>query len=57
MEPTAPKFITQIASRAVAEGEPAHFSCRVEPRSDPKLNITWLHNGKELNFGEGLVFF
>ena len=50
-EVTAPKFITQIQSRAVGEGEPAHFSCRVEPKHDPKLEIKWFHNGKELDSG------
>ena len=48
---TAPKFITQIQSRAVGEGEPAHFSCRVEPKHDPKLEIKWFHNEKELASG------
>ena len=48
---TAPKFVTQIQSRAVGEGEPVHFNCRVEPKHDPKLNITWYHNGKELPSG------
>jgi len=50
-EITAPKFITKIQSRAVAEGEPVHFSCRVEPKHDPKLNITWYKNEKELAAG------
>merc|ERR1739844_480199 len=50
-EITMPKFITQIQSRAVAEGEPAHFECRVEPKNDPKLQIKWYHNGKEVDFG------
>lgn len=50
-EITAPKFITKLQSRAVAEGEPVHFSCRVEPKHDPKLNITWYHNDKELPSG------
>merc|ERR1712212_854501 len=39
-EITAPKFITQIESRAVGEGEPVHFNCRVEPKHDPKLQVT-----------------
>ncbi len=47
-EITAPKFITQIQSRAVGEGEPAHFNCRVEPKHDPRLQIRWYHDGKEL---------
>lgn len=50
-EITAPKFITQIQSRAVGEGEPVHFNCRVEPKHDPKLNITWYHNEKEVASG------
>merc|ERR1712158_214503 len=50
-EITVPKFITQIKSRAVAEGEPAHFECRVDPKNDPKLQIKWYHNGKEVDYG------
>jgi len=48
---TAPKFITQIKPRMVAEGEPAHFECRVEPKNDPKLQVKWYHNNKEVDFG------
>merc|ERR1712088_914359 len=43
--------ITQIQSRAVGEGEAAHFECRVDPKNDPKLQIKWYHNGKEVDFG------
>jgi len=50
-EITAPKFITQIQSRAVGEGEPAHFECRVEPKNDSKLQVKWYHNNKEVDFG------
>ena len=50
-EITAPKFITQLQSRAVAEGEPVHFSCRVEPKHDSKLQVKFYHNDKELQFG------
>ena len=50
-EITAPKFITQLKSRAVGEGEPAHFNCRVEPKHDPKLQIKWFHNDHELASG------
>ena len=50
-EITVPKFLTQIKSRQVGEGEPAHFECRVEPKNDPKLQIKWYHNGKEVDFG------
>ncbi len=45
---TAPSFVTQIQSKAVGEGEPAHFNCRVEPKHDPRLEIKWYHKGKEL---------
>merc|ERR1712241_1325405 len=38
-------------SRAVGEGEPAHFECRVDPKNDPKLQVKWFHNGKEVDFG------
>lgn len=50
-EITAPKFITQIQSKAVGEGEPVHFNCRVEPKHDPKLHVKWYCNGKELASG------
>merc|ERR1719312_1668960 len=50
-EVTVPKFITQIQSRAVGEGEPAHFECRVDPKNDPKLQIKWFFNEKELASG------
>merc|ERR1712223_191263 len=50
-EITAPKFITQIKSRAVGEGEPAHFECRVDQKNGPKLQVKWFHNGKEVDFG------
>jgi hypothetical protein len=53
---TVPKFITQIKPRAVGEGEPAHFECRVEPKNDPKLQIKWYHNGKEVDFGHRFRF-
>ena len=55
-EITVPKFITQIKPRAVGEGEPAHFECRVEPKNDPKLQIKWYHNGKEVDFGHRFRF-
>ena len=55
-EISMPKFITQIKPRAVGEGEPAHFECRVEPKNDPKLQIKWYHNGKEVDFGHRFRF-
>ena len=35
----------------MGEGEPAHFNCRVEPKHDPKLQVKWYHDGKELASG------
>ncbi|GLH07319.1 LOW QUALITY PROTEIN: Titin [Gryllus bimaculatus] len=46
-----PKFITQITSVGIGEGEPVHFECRVEPKTDPKLRIEWYRNGKLLPSG------
>jgi titin len=36
---------------SVGEGEPIHFECRVEPKTDPKLQVQWFHNGKLLSSG------
>lgn len=46
-----PKFITQIESATVDEGESVRFECRVEPKEDPKLRIEWYRNGKLLPAG------
>ncbi|XP_068082222.1 titin [Anabrus simplex] len=46
-----PKFITQITSVGIGEGEPVHFECRVEPKTDPKLRVEWYRNGKLLPSG------
>ena len=35
----------------MGEGEPVHFNCRVEPKHDPKLQIKWFFNNKELAQG------
>jgi len=36
----APRFITQIDSSSVTEGEPVQFECRVEPKNDPNLQVS-----------------
>ena len=35
----------------IGEGEPVHFECRVEPKTDPKLRVEWYRNGKILPTG------
>ncbi|PSN37209.1 Titin, partial [Blattella germanica] len=40
-----------IESVGIGEGEPVHFECRVEPKTDPKLRIEWYRNGKLLPSG------
>ena len=32
----------------VAEGEPAMFECRVEPKHDLNLSVRWYRNDEEL---------
>lgn len=46
-----PRFITQIKSSSVTEGEPVQFECRVEPKADTNLQVEWFHNGKPLPSG------
>lgn len=46
-----PKFITQIQSATIEEGESVRFECQVEPKEDPRLRIEWYRNGKLLPSG------
>merc|ERR1719225_981205 len=48
-----PKFLTDIqdAEVFVAEGEPASFECRVEPKHDLNLSVRWYRNDEELVSG------
>jgi len=52
-EPMPPKFLTDIqdAEVFVAEGEPASFECRVEPKHDLNLSVRWYRNDEELVSG------
>jgi len=52
-EPMPPKFLTDIqdAEVFVAEGEPAMFECRVEPKHDLNLSVRWYRNDEELVSG------
>merc|ERR1719422_806595 len=51
----APKFLMDIqdAEVFVAEGEPAMFECRVEPKHDLNLSVRWYRNDEELEAGGG----
>lgn len=46
-----PKFVSQIQSTTIDEGETVRFECRVEPKEDPKLRVEWFRNGKPLPSG------
>lgn len=46
-----PVFIEKLTSVGVSEGEPIHLEARVEPKTDSSMQITWMHNGKELKSG------
>merc|ERR1719336_1830177 len=48
-----PRFMTNIrdAEVFVAEGEPAMFECRVEPKHDLNLSVRWYRNEEELVSG------
>ncbi len=49
---TAPMFITVPKSHfTVAEGRNAHFEAKVEPITDPNLQIEWLRNGSPITVG------
>ncbi len=49
---TPPRFVTQLqGNNKLAEGQHAHFECRVEPTNDPKLRLEVYHNGKHLPAG------
>ena len=47
----APVFLTPFKDVTIYESETAHFECRIEPVTDPKLRVEWLFNGKELRAG------
>jgi len=48
----APRFTTQLnGPTQLAEGQSAHYECRIEPYPDPNLKVEWFHNGKPLQTG------
>ena len=40
--------MTVLEQVFVAEGEPAMFECRVEPKHDLNLSVRWYRNEEEL---------
>ena len=47
-----PVFIVPLKPHyMLEEGQPLHMECQVEPKEDPKLEIEWFVNGKELDKG------
>jgi len=47
-----PRFLAQLQNQPpVAEGQPVHFECQIEPANDPNLQVHWLHNGQPLVSG------
>lgn len=47
----APMFVTLTQDMSCYEGQPAHFSCRIEPVGDPSMTIQWYHNGQQIQIG------
>lgn len=53
----APKFLTPFKSLTIQENQVAHFECRIEPTTDPRLRIEWYHNGRPLMCGSRFQSF
>ena len=48
----APHFLTEIRSlQNLREGHRAHFEARLEPITDPNLQVEWLKDGQPLMIG------
>lgn len=57
MEHGPPRFVQQLNSvSGLVEGQPAHFEAQVEPIHDPRLRITWFHNGRPLAMSNRFAF-
>ncbi len=51
-EAEAPRFVTVPRAKfATAEGRNVHFEAKVEPITDPTLQIEWLRDGKPITVG------
>ena len=50
---TAPVFVTRPKSNAYAieEGRNAHFEAKLEPITDPNLQVEWLRDGEPVTVG------
>ena len=48
-----PHFLTEIRSlpNVVREGRRAHFEARLEPITDPHLQVEWLKDGQPIMIG------
>merc|ERR1719288_270360 len=46
-----PVFISKIKDVTCAEGQPAHFDCRVEPIGDGSMRVEWFHNDQAIAIG------
>lgn len=46
-----PRFVGDIVSAVVDEGESVRFETGVEPRGDPRLKVEWYRNGQPLPTG------
>lgn len=47
----SPRFVTDIKSMDLIEGDNIHFESRLEPTTDGQLEVEWLHNGQPLKTG------
>ena len=48
-----PRIVIPISSLQRAEGQRAHFACRIEPANESTSKVEWLHDGRPLATGKG----
>ena len=49
---TAPHFLTEIRNQPnIREGRRAHFEAKLEPITDPHLQVEWLKDGQPIMIG------
>ena len=46
-----PRFVTNLNTVELEEGQMARFECQIEPVHDPTLKIEWFKNGQTLQVG------
>ena len=57
---TQPNFLTKPRNlENVREGQRAHFEAKLEPITDPHLQVEWLKDGQPVIIGhrQGYIFF